>query len=484
MLQSKYYMKTNASLIYNVCLVMGDFLSLVAAFVAAYILRVKFDPRPLIEPIHALPYLGIFLTVLPFWILIFALFGLYNSNIYEKRFAEFGRLLIGSFIGLLFLVFWNFVSKTPIFPARLVPIYGFGLGFGFLLIFRNLLRYIRTKLFSYSIGLTKVILVGNTAVTNEIITTLSDPKTGYRIIGIVGTKHQTHHIPGYATFQDFLDSYNKQPFEFHGIIQTELFTNEARNAEILTYAQQNHIGYRFVPGNSELFVGNIEVELFRSSVPVIVVRQTAIFGWGRVYKRLFDLLFGGILLLLASPLILIIYIIEQFSGGQAIFHQKRLTRFDRKFDLFKFRTIYSEYNGLTPEEAFTKMGKPEFIKLYRDNGDQIAHDPRFTPLGRLLRKTSLDELPQLFNVIRGDISLVGPRPLIPQELSAYKKRHTILSAKSGLTGLAQISGRRDISFEERRKLDLYYVQNWSLWMDLVILVKTLRLVISGRGASS
>jgi len=477
-------MKNNASLIYNVCLIIGDFFALVAAFVAAYILRVKLDPRPLLDHIHALTYLGIFLWVLPFWILIFALLGLYNSNIYEKRFAEFGRLLVGSFIGLMFLVFWNFASKTPIFPARLVPIYGFGFGFVFLLIFRNLLRYIRTKLFSYNVGLTKVVLVGSTAVTGEIIKTLSDPRTGYKIVGIVGGKHQTEHIRHYATFQVFLESYQQEPFDFHGIIQTELFTNEARNAEILTYAQENHINYRFMPGNSELFVGNIEVELFRSSVPVIVVRQTAIFGWGRVYKRLFDLFFGGLLLLIASPFIVLIYLAEEFSGGQAFFRQKRLTRFNRTFEVFKFRTIYPIYNGLTPEEAFKKMGKPELIKPYRDNGDQIDQDPRFTPLGRFLRKTSLDELPQLFNVVRGDISLVGPRPLIPQELAAYKKRHTILSAKSGLTGLAQISGRREISFEERRKLDLYYVQNWSLWMDLVILVKTLRLVISGRGASS
>lgn len=476
-------MKNNASLFYNVCLIVGDFLALVTAFVAAYILRVKFDPRPLIEPIHALPYLGIFLTVLPFWILIFALLGLYNSTIYEKRFVEFGRLLIGSFIGLLFLVFWNFVSKTPIFPARLVPIYGFSMAFVFLVLFRNAARLIRTQLFKYNIGLVKVIVIGNTAITNEIIETLQDPKTGYKVIAIIGTKHEGGRIPIFKTFQAFLTEQEQKPQELHGIIQTELFTNEARNAEILTYSQENHIGYRFVPGNTELFVGNIEVELFRSSVPVIVVRQTALFGWGRIYKRLFDVLFGSILLLVTSPLMLGIYIVEQFSGGDAFFRQKRLTRFNRTFDVFKFRTIYPAYNGIDPEEAFTKMGKPELIKLYREGGDQIPNDPRFTKLGRFLRKTSLDELPQLINVVRGDISLVGPRPLIPRELATYKKRHTILSVKSGLTGLAQISGRRDINFEERRKLDLYYVQNWSLWLDIVILAKTFRSVIGGRGAS-
>jgi lipopolysaccharide/colanic/teichoic acid biosynthesis glycosyltransferase len=96
-----------------------------------------------------------------------------------------------------------------------------------------------------------------------------------------------------------------------------------------------------------------------------------------------------------------------------------------------------------------------------------------------LRKTSLDELPQLFNVLRGDISLVGPRALIPEELSLFEKRHAILSVKSGLTGLAQVSGRRNISFDERRKLDMFYVQNWSFWLDIVVLVKTLRVVLRG-----
>jgi lipopolysaccharide/colanic/teichoic acid biosynthesis glycosyltransferase len=150
--------------------------------------------------------------------------------------------------------------------------------------------------------------------------------------------------------------------------------------------------------------------------------------------------------------------------------------------LYKFRTMKQKYSGMTPEDAFAAMGKPELIKKYRDNGDFLTDDPRVSRIGRFLRRTSLDELPQLINVVKGDTSLVGPRSLVPQELSEYERRHTILSVKSGLTGLAQVSGRRDISFDERRKLDMYYVQNWSFWMDLGILLKTLRVVITGSGA--
>lgn len=476
-------MKNNASLIYNACLVVGDFLALVTAFVAAYILRVKLDPRPLIEPVGAETYLGIFLTVLPFWILIFAWLGLYNASIYEKRFKEFGRLLVGSFVGLLFLVFWDFVAQEPIFPARLVPIYGFAFGFLFLIIFRNLARFIRVQLFKANLGLTHVLLVGNSHMTPELVDWLADERrSGYKIIGVVGQKRTVgnREVPTYPSFQQFL---KEGKTDFHGIIQTELYADDLKNVELLSYAQEHHVGYRFVPGTSGLFVGNLEVELFRSSVPVITIHHTALFGWGRVLKRILDIMFASLALVISTlPMLIIAVCIKLSGGGSVFFRQDRLTRFDCKFKVYKFRTQYAKYDGTTPEEAFEMMGKPELAITYRENGDALDDDPRVTPIGRFLRATSLDELPQLINVLRGDISMVGPRALIPEELEAYKKRHTILSVKSGVTGLAQVSGRRDITFEERRTLDLYYVQNWSLWLDIVILAKTIRAVLGARGA--
>ncbi len=482
-------MRNNASLIYNACLVIGDFLALVAAFVSAYILRVKLEvglnPAD-IGPTNGKTYLGIFLVVLPFWIFIFALLGLYNSNIYEKRFKEFGRLLIGSFIGLLFVIFWNFVASHPIFPARLVPIYGFAFGFAFLVIFRNLARFVRIQLFKREVGLTRVLLVGNTDMTLELIDWLADSRhSGYMVVGVVGGKHSIgkHDVPLYHSFDKFLEAYKG---ELHGIIQTELYADEMRNAKILTHAQENHVGYRFVPGNTELFVGNIEVELFRSSVPVITVHQTALFGWGRVVKRLSDILFGGVGLILISPLLLVVAVLQKISQPRSpiLYKPKRLGRFGGTVRVYKFRTMYQAYSDLLPEQGFKKMGRPELIAEFRKNGDQLPNDPRITPLGRFLRKTSIDELPQLINIVKGDISLVGPRALDPFEMANHPKRNLILAVKTGLTGLAQVSGRRDISFEERRKLDLYYVQNWSLWLDITIMIKTIRVVLSGRGTNS
>ena len=479
-------MKNNASLIYSACLVIGDFLALIAAFVAAYVLRVKWSVGIDQAPINSngRTFLGVFLVVLPFWILIFALLGLYNHSIYEKRFKEFGRLLVGSFIGLMLVIFWNFLASKPIFPARLVPIYGFGLGFIFLVIFRNLARLIRTQLFRHDSGLTRVLLIGNTDMTRELADWLANSKlSGYKIVGIVGGKRSLgkhQGLPLYHSFDQFLKSYKG---ELHSIVQTELYADEVKNSKILTYAQENHVGYRFVPGNTGLFVGNIEVELFRSSVPVITVHQTALFGWGRVVKRLFDLSVGTILLVAALPLIgAICLIMIIFDHGDPIWRNTRLSRFGTKIGMYKFRTQLHAYHRMTPEEGFAKMGRPELGKQYRANGDFLENDPRLSRLGRFLRRTSLDELPQLFNVIKGDMSLVGPRPLEPFELTEYDKKSLMLSVKTGLTGLAAVSGRRAISFEERRALDLYYVQNWSLWLDLIILAKTVRAVFGARGA--
>ncbi len=477
-------MKNNASFVYSFFLVIGDFLALVAAFAGAYILRVTLDTRPLIEAIPARTYIGVFLALLPFWILIFALLGLYENHIYEKRFSEIGRLFAGSFLGLLFVIGYDFVQGATIFPARLVPLYGFLLAFIFLVIFRTLARAIRTMLFSYNIGISNVLVVGDTPVTQELVHSLGDTRhSGYHILGVVGGTVRTpgqHTVPYFSSFSVALKELRTTPV--HGIIQTELYNDEGKNQEILTFAQTHHVSYRFTPGNSELFVGNIDVELFQSAIPVITVHQTALFGWGRVVKRLFDLSLATVAIIITSPFMLIIALINKLSSGGVLFRQERLTRFDQKFRVFKFRTQYKKYDGTTPEEAFTQMGKSHLAERYRANGDYLPTDPRVTPFGRFLRKTSLDELPQLFNIFKGDLSLVGPRALIPEELHAYAKHHTILSVKSGLTGLAQVSGRRDIGFDERRQLDMYYVQNWTFWLDITILVKTVKAVLFGSGA--
>ncbi|HEU5005145.1 MAG TPA: sugar transferase [Candidatus Saccharimonadales bacterium] len=479
-------MKSNASLIYSLCLVVGDYLAVLAAFAAAFFIRGHLSKVPVAHPISGTTYLGAFLALLPFWILLFGLLGLYSNNIYEKRFREMGRLLVGSFVGLLFIISYGYAVNRQIFPARLVPVYGFGLAFLFLIFFRNFVRMLRSILFAYDIGITNLLIIGDTKVARELVGALANNKvSGYRIVGVIGSKSRTaERFPHLKTFSSLEEATKDlKANDIHAILQTELYADNLKNNEILEFAQVHHIAFRFVPGNSELFVGNIDVELFRSSVPVIAVHQTPLIGWGRVVKRVCDFIFASLLLIVTSPLFLLITLLELVSGGGSIFfRQVRLTRFDQEFKVFKFRTQYRKYDGTTPEEAFAMMGQPELARQYRANGDYLPKDPRITPIGKWLRASSLDELPQLINIFRGDLSFVGPRALIPQELSLYEQRHTILAVKSGLTGLAQVSGRRDISFEERRNLDIYYVQNWSLWLDISIVIKTIRAVLSRSGA--
>lgn len=475
-------MKNNASIIYNFFLIIGDALALIVAFVVAYILRVSLSSRVISQQIGSSDYFQAVLVVVPFFILIFALLGLYSNRIHEKRFSEIGKLLVGTFVGILFVISYSYVANVAVFPARLVVLYAFLLAFVLVWLFRTFARGIRRELFSYGLGINNVIIVGDTKLARALIDSLADTAaTGYKVRAVVNTRAGKTN-PRFVHFKTFAEAVAEQGKTTHTIIQTELYADSEKNDEILTYAQENHIAYRFVPGNSELFTGNIDAEVFHS-VPVIAVHQTALVGWGRVVKRLFDIVTGGLALIIASPFMLLIAIAVKLAGGGSVFfRQERLSRFDSKVRILKFRSQYAKYDGTTPEEAFAMMGRPELGKEYRENGDCLPNDPRVTRVGRFIRKYSLDELPQLINVVRGDISLVGPRALVPYELDKYAQKNLILSVKSGLTGLAQVSGRRDISFEERRALDLYYVQNWNFWDDIVILIKTVWMVIRHKGA--
>jgi exopolysaccharide biosynthesis polyprenyl glycosylphosphotransferase len=477
-------MKNNASLVYNFCLIIGDALAITLAFTIAYILRVSLSHEPISADVGSHTYITILVSLLPFWIFIFGLLGLYNSRVYDKRFSELGRLVVGTFVGMLFVISYSYIANKAIFPARLVTAYGFGLAFAFVFVFRSVARGIRRQLFAYGVGINNILLVGDTKSTQRMLEALQNTSvTGYRVLGVVGgIKHalkadRPYHQ--YKSFEAAIDHLkNKQ---LHTIMQTELYADGARNDEILTYAQENHIAYRFVPGNGELFVGNIEVDLFHA-VPIIAVHQPALIGWGRVVKRLTDIILGSLLLILASPIMLLTAIaVKLADGGPVFFRQQRLSRWATTVRIFKFRSMRKEYNALDPEAAFEKMGRPELLQDYLENGDSLRDDPRLTPIGGFIRRTSIDELPQLINVVRGDISLVGPRALVPSELDKSDKKNLILSIKSGLTGLAQISGVRDLSFAERRKLDLYYVQNWSFWGDMVILAKTFWVVLFHKG---
>jgi lipopolysaccharide/colanic/teichoic acid biosynthesis glycosyltransferase len=213
----------------------------------------------------------------------------------------------------------------------------------------------------------------------------------------------------------------------------------------------------------------------KKSLPLLVKRTTDIVG-------------SAVLLVLASPLLILVALaIKLTSKGPVIFQQDRLGQFGSRFKCLKFRTMYTDNDSKIHEEycqrfiagradGETASGKPPVYK--------ITNDPRVTPIGRLLRKTSLDEFPQFWNVLSGKMSLVGPRPPVPYEYAVYDvwHRRRVLEAKPGVTGLWQVSGRSRMSFNDMVRLDLRYSQSWSLWLDLKILIATPRAVLGGEGA--
>lgn len=477
-------MQHTRSVLFSLTLLIGDFFALILAFTVAYIVRVKWGfPAPLEGEVSSLEYIGFVAAVLPAWLGAFALLGLYSPRVYERRGYEMARLLIGCFTGMLLLVGYDFVSEELIFPARLLPVYGALFGFATLLLVRSLMRGLRRLSFKYGVNITNVLVIGNSAATKPLLQIINDTKRqGFRLVGLVGPAEavpKDMKVFRFKSLERALGELDKRNVQ--AILQTELYDNPEKNRIVMAAAQARHISYGFIPAASELYTANNRVELFRG-YPVVTVHQTPLIGWGRVVKRVFDVIASLLALVILSPILLIIAVlIKLFDPGSVIFRQTRITRFNRQFTAFKFRTMRSVYSGRDPVKVLRELGREDLVDEFKRHR-QLNNDPRVSGLGRFLRRTSIDELPQFWNVLKGDISLVGPRARLPEELEFYKgKESLLLSVKTGLTGLAQVSGRSDISFEERVKLDLFYVQNWSFWLDIKILFRTLGEVVKGSG---
>ena len=206
-------------------------------------------------------------------------------------------------------------------------------------------------------------------------------------------------------------------------------------------------------------------------------------GFSKLVKRAIDI--GGSLLMVVcgSPLMLMVALVVKLtSSGPVLFRQTRIGRNGRPFTFLKFRSMYHGSDSVIHQEFVTRLIKGELEP--GTTQFKIVGDPRVTPIGRFLRKTSLDELPQLFNVIAGDMSLVGPRPPVPYEFDRYQlwHRRRVVNATPGITGLWQVQGRSRVGFDDMVRLDLRYARAWSLWLDLKILLETPRAVVSGNGA--
>ena len=464
-------MTKNHDTIFRVFLVILDCFALLAAFTVAYILRITLDSRPLyIEP-RAFEFITSVVTMLPLWIILFYFFGLYSSSIYNHPVREFGRLGLAAIFGVMIMISFGFFTGTLLFPTKLVALYAAIASFVILLFLRISANIFRMWLLSRGVGTKNVLLVGNSPLTASLAEFIdTNPNVGFRLVGIVAKGKFIPERLRLLRISTVSSGLSRLPVDT--IIQTD-HDNIGKHYEL---ANEHYLEFYQTPTFEGTLTAKHSIEIMDAS-PLIKLHSTPLFGYGRIVKRLMDLSLGFIGLIIASPFMLIIAAAIKLTDPKGpVFmrgkQQKRLTRYNRPFKVYKFRSHYAKFDGKTDEEVFKMVGKPELIKEYRANGDKLDHDFRVTPVGRFIRRFSLDELPQLINVIKGDISLVGPRALVPHELSQYHKKHTLLAVKSGLTGLAVISGRRDISFEERRRLDLYYVQNWSIWLDLTIIFRT------------
>ena len=245
------------------------------------------------------------------------------------------------------------------------------------------------------------------------------------------------------------------------------------------------VSWKIVPDLYEVMLDWVRIDSL-SGVPLIGIKRSNITGLNVVIKRAMDMVFSSILIVLtALPMLLAVVLVKLTSPGPVLFKQKRVGQNGRRFVFLKFRSMYhkskrGDHKDFT-REWITQKSAPARNNSGEKQVYKITNDSRITPVGKFLRKTSIDELPQIFSVLKGDMSLIGPRPPLAYEVEHYREWHKRrLEVKPGITGLWQISGRNFLSFEEMVKLDIYYIENWSVRFDLKIIFKTVFTVLFGK----
>ncbi len=456
-----------------------DFVLIQVAFALAYYLRYDLHfPLTVNESnyVHYQAYIPISLALSLGLLVIYRLEGVYNFIPGRSWLEEMYGLLTATFTGIVFAVFVFFFFR-PDYYSRLIYLYAGILIVTFLTIERILTRLILGALRARGIAVDRALIVGCGDTGRAILrNVIAQPGLGYRIEGFVDDDSTKTSLGPFQLLgnTDQLRSILKAHPVDEVIITLPW---HARDKIINIMAQCETAGARvkIVPDLFQLSMSRVAVDAV-GGIPLIAVKESTISGSAFAIKRATDLVLSVMLGLLALPaMLLIALLIKLTSPGPAIFSQCRVGRGGRFFTIYKFRTMYV---GAETEVARLKHLNEADGPLFK-----IRNDPRRTPLGRILRPLSLDELPQLWNVLIGDMSLVGPRPPIPSEVAQYEEWHKRrLEVAPGLTGLWQVSGRSELTFDETVMLDIYYIENWSPWLDLWILLKTIPSVLTSRGA--
>ena len=458
-----------SELIFSALLVPVDFLMILVAGITAYFLRtnslvVQLRPVLFEQNLPFSRFLVILIIAAIFTLIVFALSGLYKIRASRKLFEIFSRVIISISASVLAIIVFMFLNGQE-FESRFIILATWLLAILFVFIGRFFIKKLQRYLVGkYNIGAHNVLVIGGDRMSQNIIGEINrQPDLGYRIV-----RH----------FFELDVEKIKRAIKNPGVDAVILASPKYERKEILDildFCDEYRKGFKFVPNLFQTLTTNIEIDTF-GGVPLIEIKKTSLDGWGKIIKREVDILGSFIGLILLSPLFLIIALIVKVDSSGPVFVKLKRVSQEKEFGLYKFRSMIKNAESFKKEllEYNERKDSPLF---------KIKHDPRITRVGKILRKTRLDELPQLINVFKGELSLVGPRPHQPDEIAQYEKHHKrVLLIKSGITGLAQISGSSDLSFEKEVKLDTYYIENWSPKQDIYILIKTFLVLYTDRSA--
>jgi len=453
-----------------------DFVMLLLAGISAYYIRfsrLSVDIRPVI---FDLPFNSYFLSltvVALVCVIVFAMSGLYQIRSARKLAQELRKIFIASTAGLALLAIAIFFQRE-LFDSRFIVLAGWILSIIYVSLAHVFIRWLQRLLFVHGIGVHKVVLVGNSKSTDKLMEEFSkNKKAGFKVI----KRFRDFSLETVQELKEFIIDQ-----EVDEIIQSDPNLTKAEVLRLYDFTNENQITFRYVADLLEVKVLRTEVSEI-IGIPVVEVKRTTLDGWGRVCKRILDIGFSFFLIALLSPVyILTILAILLDSKGPVFFFKlddgtylSRVGERGRTFRYLKFRSMLPNTDSMRYKELADLNVRTDGPMV------KIKDDPRVTRVGKFIRRWSIDELPELFLVLIGRMSLVGPRPHLPEEVAKYENyQKKVLTIKPGITGLAQISGRSDLLFEEEVKLDIYYIENWSLLFDISILLKTPLAVLKHR----
>jgi exopolysaccharide biosynthesis polyprenyl glycosylphosphotransferase len=459
-----------SNLIFSAILLPLDYLMIVIAGALAYFIRYQDwvqEIRPIIFNLEFYPYFSVVWLVALGWLIIFTIAGLYQIKKTNNFFNEFGKIFLACSTGMLAVIVAAFFSRE-LFDSRFILLAAWILSF-ILVSFSRLIVYGIQKILYYKkIGLNKIIIIGNENNTKQIIKEYHTNKK----LGVEIVKHIADFNP--QTLNKILEIIKKKNIDEILLADTNLSKKDM--LALLNLASINHIDFKYTADFFATQSPRIDLSTV-AGVPLVEVKRTALDGWGKIIKRFFDIIFSFIILVILSPFFIIISLIIKFtSRGPVFYKSRRIGEAGQEINIYKFRSMIIGADKLKTE--LEKHNERTDGPLFK-----ITHDPRVTSFGKFIRKWSIDELPQFYNCLKGDMSVVGPRPHEPHEVAKYKNhQQKLLNIKPGITGMAQVSGRSDLAFEEEVKLDTFYIENWSFWLDIIIIIKTPFIILNKKGA--